>query len=243
MATKKKFVVTDGPALFDGIVCRYWFFPYEHTFSALRFELKGKKDLFAHIFGMFPAGEHSKPTEQVILFGQACGKELGGDYFVMHINKRTRKGTIEVIDPLTCDNKLLLTHFPQIFKKPEPPPENPVLSYLRAMPWEKKMELANDFTKDMLQRRVDTTMAKRFILELFVRADRPDKQVSTEIEQNQDFDIDRLADVFCQVCPLVTNFFHELGMKYFLTHGGKMSAHKPDSVIISLGPKETIDFD
>ncbi|OGF37696.1 hypothetical protein A2482_01835 [Candidatus Falkowbacteria bacterium RIFOXYC2_FULL_48_21] len=237
---KKKYLVKDGPSMFEGIICRYWFFPQENTTSALMFKLKKEGPFWVHLFGVFPITHHGQDPDEVLLFGSACNTAtIGGKYFVMHYNKRLRTGTVEPIDQLTCENEMLIAHFPGLFKKPEPTPESPVLVHLRGIQWEEKVKLAKSFFLETLCRG-DTNLCCEHVLRLLEQA-RPNVTAGIEMTAHP------LGSVFFRVlnelCPKMNSFFSELDMGCYLVCGADLIGHEIKRVKLALGPNHKLEVE
>ena len=190
-----------------------------------------------------PMAEHN---ETAVLLGMTPANDMfGSNYFVMFYDSETRVGILEPIEgSLETDNLLLNGYFPELFKKPEPKPENPVLAYVRGMPWKAQMEMACNFTNvTLLGWHEDVAIAYKYIMELFGRVELPEAQASTELDLNSDFSLGTLSDQLVEICPVINAFFQGMGMTYFLSVGTKMAAGRITKLIISLGPREEINFD
>ena len=232
----KKYAVSNGPSFLDGIILDHW---RSGKKDLPTFTLEGTNRTFsAKIIAIWCPDKLRGNDEKTILLGEFVGQTLDGcSYFIMFYGYRGRRGGIlEALASLETDNPMLLEFFPALFKKPTPAMENPVLTHLRAMPWEKKLELAKNYFFKTLNRG-DSAVAVAHILHLFIKA----KQNATVGIEITDHPLNKtFFRVFNEICPPLNSFFRELGMEYFLVCGADIDC---EQVKLALGPNEKIEVE
>jgi hypothetical protein len=246
-AGRKKYVVINGPSLLEGIYVEGWVAEHLGHYKVPTFTLDGGRKFIARVHAIVNPPASMTTGFSTILLGEFIDpdeKIEDCQFFVMYYTHRgPRGGILEPLESLESDNPILSYYFPQLFKEPKPAPENPALAYLREMPWKKKMELAQNFVTDLLDKRGDLAMTRKFVLDLFSRASQPGLGAIVEIDGPYNLSLRPLLEAFCEICPPINDFLRELDASCFLACGAVMGDIDCKCIKLALGPNAQLEVE
>lgn len=247
MATRnKKYAITNGPSFFEGILLDHW---RDGKKDLPRFTIESVCRTFcARIHAIFNPTQGERIEGRTILLGEFADEGIDGcQYFVMYYWHHDKRGGILIpLESIEYENEILNNYFPDLFKVPKP---SPVLTHLREMPWEKKMELAKGFVEDWFAKRENLAIAREPILSLLSRDERQ-KKVCTEINFKRNRkpgeflpgpnDEDKAGDLFfalSAVCDTLNDFLCTLGMNFNIIPKMQMDTVNDDVITLTTEQK------